>query len=280
MKKFLFLTLLNVWCMAIAAQTPVYVFRFQKISFPESNSYVKGTGKLTIYDNLKAELSVKAGSREVRKSITFSSFSFNFAGGFFNSTSDKSREETEPRIMLAVSGITAVYSDERDGDYIFGAMVSDADNHPNRGVYEKMKSDMDENRGIFSSFRSISEMELPLRFEVPDGLRLKADDASKGEYSGLATHEGGLVGIILKTKTGKYPADAGLSDYDVEITPMNGQTADWVSIHGKQPNVLAIKIDPNYSQRSRAVNLYLKIGGKVQGRLFVLQLAEGSQINW
>lgn len=127
---------------------------------------------------------------------------------------------------------------------------------------------------------SIESIELPLKFEVPDGLNMKTDDANKGEYSGLATHEGGVVGIILHTKTGKYPADAGLDDYEVEIAPMNGQTANWISEYGKQANVYAIKIDPNRTNRSRAANLYFKIGGKVQGRLFVLQLAEGSKINW
>ena len=157
-------------------------------------------------------------------------------------------------------------------------------------TFAALRSHMQQRRGNSSgsssassnsgSGSSIESIELPLKFEVPDGLNMKTDDANKGEYSGLATHEGGVVGIILHTKTGKYPADAGLDDYEVEIAPMNGQTANWISEYGKQANVYAIKIDPNRTNRSRAVNLYFKIGGKVQGRLFVLQLAEGSIINW
>lgn len=157
-------------------------------------------------------------------------------------------------------------------------------------IFAALRSHMQQRRGNSSgsssassnsgSGSSIESIELPLKFEVPDGLNMKTDDANKGEYSGLATHEGGVVGIILHTKTGKYPADAGLDDYEVEIAPMNGQTANWISEYGKQANVYAIKIDPNRTNRSRAANLYFKIGGKVQGRLFVLQLAEGSIINW
>ena len=157
-------------------------------------------------------------------------------------------------------------------------------------IFAALRSHMQQRRGNSSgsssassnsgSGSSIESIELPLKFEVPDGLNMKTDDANKGEYSGLATHEGGVVGIILHTKTGKYPADAGLDDYEVEIAPMNGQTANWISEYGKQANVYAIKIEPNRTNRSRAANLYFKIGGKVQGRLFVLQLAEGSKINW
>lgn len=128
--------------------------------------------------------------------------------------------------------------------------------------------------------KQASVSELPYRLEVPDGLRMKTDNATKGEYSGLATYEGGLVGIILHTRTGKYPEDAGLPLYDVEIKPMNGETAEWLTISNKHPNLLAINIDANYSSSSRAANLILKVEGKVQGRIFILQLAKGSQINW
>ena len=129
--------------------------------------------------------------------------------------------------------------------------------------------------------KSVYETELPYRFEVPYDLKLKADDINKGEYSGLATYEGGVVGIILHTKTGKYPEDVGILNYNVEISPMNGESADWLTIKGVlHPNMMGINIEPNYTSRSRAANLYFKINGKIYGRIFILQLAKGSKVNW
>ena len=130
-----------------------------------------------------------------------------------------------------------------------------------------------------SSRETLLNNELPYRLEVPDGLKLNVDDASKGEYSGYATHEGGLVGVILHTKSGRYPEEARLPRYKAEIVPMNGQTADWLSIVSTKANLLAIQIDRNYSSRSRGANIYLKIDGEVYGRLFVFQLAEGAVMN-
>ena len=130
------------------------------------------------------------------------------------------------------------------------------------------------------SANSSINRELPYRFESPDVMKLKVDDATKGDYRGLLDYKGGLVGVIVKTKTGKRPEDAGLPDYELEVKPMNGETADWVKVVNPHPNLLAIEFDPNYKSSSRAVRLYFKVNGKVYGSIFVIQLAEGSQINW
>ena len=134
-------------------------------------------------------------------------------------------------------------------------------------------------QGNSGSNNSTTNRDLPFRFESPDVMNIKATDSSKGEYKGLLNHNGGLVGVIVETKTGKRPEDVGI-EYDLEVSPMNGETADWVKVVNSHPNLLAIEFDPNYKSSSRAVRLYFKVNGKVYGSIFVIQLAKGSQINW
>lgn len=277
MKKYLFL-LLSLWCLSLSAQTPEYVYNFKQVITPGTNDKKNGVGKLTIYDDLTAELYIKAGTREYRKSIKILSYSFGMAGGFLYSSREKSNNNA-PRIMISISGISAYYIENEDDVPLFGGQVSDTGGYPNESVYKKMKSDMDNCSGIFSSFHNPLNDILPFRFESPDVMRLKVDDASKGEYSGLVNYEGGSVGIILYLKSGQYPDKVGI-EYDLEIKPMENETAEWISIINTHPNVLAIKLDPNYESHARAANLIFRVNGKVQGSIFVIQLAEGSRAPW
>lgn len=277
MKRYLFL-LLSLWYLSLSAQTPVYVYNFKQVITPGTKDKKNGVGKLTIYDDLTAELYIKAGTREYRKSIKFLSYNFGIAGGFLYSSREKSNKNA-PHIMISVSGISAYYIE--DDEILFGGQISDTDDYPNESVYEKMKRDMDNNSGIFSIFHNPINDILPYRFESPDVMRLKVDDASKGVYSGLVNYEGGLVGIIAYLKSGKYPDDLGIQ-YDLEITPMKGQgqTVDWISVVNPHPNCLAINIEPNNGSRSRMAILIFNVKGKEQGRILVIQLAEGSTAPW
>lgn len=280
MRRLLFL-LLCVWCISLSGQNAMYVFKFDHVSPPNSDEKVKGFGKVTVYDNREVEIYGKIGNKTYSKRLTFVATGGSYTSIFLYSSGDDASQKREPQILIMTSGIGAIYSDLRNGKYYLGLYnFGDTNNDSNERNYSKMENDLKQRKGAFSTFHGLNDNELPYRLEVPDGLKLKADDISKGEYSGLATYEGGLVGIILHTKTGKYPEDAGLPQYKAEISPMKGQTVDWLSIYNDHPNCLAIKIEPNLTSRSRAANIYLKVNGEVQGRLFVLQLAKGSQIDW
>ena len=133
------------------------------------------------------------------------------------------------------------------------------------------------------SSRSISEIELPLKLEAGPGLKMKLISASEGFYSAIVPHEdwkGKATDYVVtvSTQTGKYLDDTSLEEFTLEKEGVFDVDPNWVSVRHNSTRALLLRVSPFYSSSSRYARIHIKVNGKEAGQIFLIQKAEGAEV--
>lgn len=195
-----------------------------------------GVGKVVIYDNLDV---VFEG-----RSTAFGNFKPSFKIQSASTSLDifltikSSSDENCEQIILGSNGVIAIYSDKRNPNNEIKYSLSSNDTERNSLTMESMMSAFKNRKGIFSTFRSEADLELPLKIE-----------GYASNYRVTSRAGGDEIAYSVRTKTGKMIDETVFEDFDVS------SDAYWADVSFHTEAAFLLKTEPNTTGSTRTATI-------------------------
>lgn len=246
------------------AQTAVYTFYFDEVWVDgrgEKNAK-PGKGKITIYDNLDVVFegsSSHFGNFRTDFKIQSASSAYDAMLYLFSGPDNDNCES----LSFVAKASHVYYNDNRNpNNKICYGLVS-SDRTSNESKMESLMSAFKNHTGIFSSFRSQADIELPLKIE-----------GRTSNYSVRAKASGEETAYAVRSKTGKMVNETAFKDYEVS------SDSYWADVSFRTEAAFLLKTEPNTTGRSRTATITVKAkNNDIATTMTVTQPAMVAKIN-
>lgn len=243
MKRLLFSIVASIVLLSANAQSAVYTFYFDDIYIKNvgETKNKTGNGKLVIYDNLEVIFEGHSESLgHFRKSLNIK-YTSNYHDAFIY-LYDGPDKDKDNIVAIGSDAINAFFWDKRasDGEKTYGLFSG----NNNVSEFESFINALNNHTGIFSSFRSTDDIELPLAIE-----------GHTSSYSVTIPANGEEKAYAVRTKTGKTVADTQYKSFEVT------SDASWVSSSFQTESAFLLKSEKNTTGRTRTAHITVKPKG-------------------
>lgn len=263
--KHLFFSLLVLLSMITGySQSVVYVFYFDEVwvgDRGEPNSK-PGTGKITVYDNLSIVYEGRSstfGNFRTEFNIQTASTTFDT---WFNVYSGSDKDNCQ-WITFFTDATNTFYFDKRNPNNEITYSLSTTNKSRNASQMNAMLLAFNNRTGIFSSFRSQSDIELPLKIE-----------GRTSNYSVRANAGGDEIAYSVRTKTGKMIDETVFEDYEVS------SDSYWADVSFHTEAAFLLKTQPNTTGSTRTATISINAkGSDIVTKMTVTQPSMVAKVN-